>query len=50
MKFNDPNLNNWKDIDTNIDSLWIIPTRDKSGKHKNIYHGNIPTILVKLSL
>ncbi len=29
----------------NVDSLWLIPERDKSGRHKNIYHGNfIPQI------
>jgi hypothetical protein len=29
----------------NVDSLWIIKERDKSGKHKNVYHGNfIPQI------
>lgn len=35
----------WKKSDINVDSLWLIPERDKSGKHKNIYHGNfIPQI------
>jgi 16S rRNA G966 N2-methylase RsmD len=29
----------------NVDSLWLIKERGKSGKHKNIYHGNfIPQI------
>jgi DNA modification methylase len=29
----------------NVDSLWLINERDKSGKHSNIYHGNfIPQI------
>jgi len=29
----------------NVDSLWLINERDKSGKHENIYHGNfIPQI------
>jgi len=29
----------------NVDSLWIINERDKSGKHENIYHGNfIPQV------
>jgi len=29
----------------NVDSLWIINERDKSGKHVNVYHGNfIPQI------
>jgi len=45
MKFNDLNLKNWKELDINTDSLWLINERDKSGKHKNIYHGNfIPQI------
>ena len=44
-KFNDLNLQNWKSCDINTDSLWLISERDKSGKHKNIYHGNfIPQI------
>ena len=42
---NDIDLNDWKNCDINTDSLWIIAERDKSGKHKNIYHGNfIPQI------
>lgn len=33
------------EIDINVDSLWIIPERDKSGKHANVYHGNfVPQI------
>ncbi|WP_148801812.1 DNA methyltransferase [Campylobacter concisus] len=48
---NDINLNDWKNCDINTDSLWIIAERDKSGKHKNIYHGNfipqIPNQLVR---
>lgn len=45
MKFNDLDLSEWKEIDINTDSLWLISERDKSGKHKNIYHGNfIPQI------
>ncbi len=45
MKFNDLDLNKWKELDINVDSLWIIPERDKTGKHTNIYHGNfIPQI------
>jgi 16S rRNA G966 N2-methylase RsmD len=29
----------------NVDSLWLIDERDKSGKHANVYHGNfIPQI------
>ncbi|MDR1725296.1 MAG: site-specific DNA-methyltransferase [Bacteroidales bacterium] len=38
-------MDNWKEIDINTDSLWIIGERDKSGKHSNVYHGNfIPQI------
>lgn len=45
MKFNDLDLSDWKNCDINTDSLWLISSRDKSGKHKNIYHGNfIPQI------
>ncbi len=43
--FNDINLKNWKDLKIWTDSLWIIPARDKSGKHSGFYHGNfIPQI------
>lgn len=45
MKFNDLNLSEWKKCDINTDSLWLFDARDRSGKHKNIYHGNfIPQI------
>lgn len=45
MSFNDLNLKNWKELDIDVNSLWIINERDKSGKHRNIYHGNfIPQI------
>lgn len=45
MTFNDLNIENWKQLDIDVNSLWIINERDKSGKHKNIYHGNfIPQI------
>jgi DNA modification methylase len=51
MKFNDLDLKNWKELDINTDSLWLISERDKSGKHKNVYHGNfipqIPNQLLK---
>ena len=46
-KFNDFDLSgeNWKNIDLNMDSLWVIPERKKWGKHDNFYHGNfIPQI------
>lgn len=39
------NKENWKEIDINVDSLWLFSERDKTSKHKNIYHGNfIPQI------
>lgn len=41
----------WKTTDINVESLWLIGSRDKSGKHENIYHGNfvpqIPYQLIK---
>lgn len=38
-------MNTINDNEINVDSLWIIKERDKSGKHKNVYHGNfIPQI------
>lgn len=44
-KFNDIDLENWRECDVNTDSLWMIQERTKTGKHKNIYHGNfIPQI------
>ena len=36
------NKDNWKQIDLNVDSLWLIPERERQGKHKNIYHGKFP--------
>ena len=33
---NEINIENWKQTDINVDSLWIIPERAKGGKHKNI--------------
>lgn len=51
MKYNDLDIKKWKESDINTDSLWIINERDKSGKHKNVYHGNfipqIPNQLIK---
>lgn len=45
MKYNDIDIKNWKESDLNVDSLWLIDQRDKSGKHSNVYHGNfIPQI------
>ncbi|MBW1616064.1 MAG: DNA adenine methylase [Deltaproteobacteria bacterium] len=45
MKYNELDLKNWKELDINVNSLWLIDKRDKTGKHSNIYHGNfIPQI------
>lgn len=45
MRYNEIDLKDWKNANINVDSLWIIPQRDKSGKYKNVYHGNfIPQI------
>lgn len=36
---------NWRNVDLDVDSLWLIKERAKNGKHSNIYHGNfIPQI------
>lgn len=44
-KFNDLDLENWKNIDLDMNSLWVIPERKKWWKHDNFYHGNfIPQI------
>lgn len=44
-EFNDLDLNNWKEIPLNTDSLRIIPERKKWGKHSNFYHWNfVPQI------
>ena len=44
-------MENWKQSDLNVDSLWFIPERAKGGKHKNVYHGNfvpqIPNQLIR---
>lgn len=49
--FNDLNIDNWKDSEIWTDSLWIIPERDKTGKHNGFYHGNfIPQIPHQLIL
>ncbi|OOF49496.1 DNA adenine methylase [Rodentibacter trehalosifermentans] len=51
VKINDLDLNNWRELDINTNSLWLINERNKTGKHKNIYHGNfipqIPNQLIK---
>lgn len=50
-RFNDIDLENWRETDVNTDSLWLIGERTKTGKHKNVYHGNfipqIPNQLIK---
>jgi tRNA G10 N-methylase Trm11 len=49
--FNDLNLDKWKESEIWTDSLWIIPERDKTGKHNGFYHGNfIPQIPHQLIL
>jgi len=30
----------WKELDINVDSLWLIGSRAKGGKRSNAYHGN----------
>lgn len=44
-------MENWRDSDVNVDSLWIIDKRSSEGKHSNVYHGNfipqIPNQLIK---
>ena len=48
-KFNDRDLEDWRESDINTDSLSLIGERAKTGKHKNVYHGNfIPQIPYQL--
>ncbi len=50
-RFNDLSLSDWKNTEVWTDSLWIIPERDKSGKHNGFYHGNfVPQIPRQLIL
>ena len=45
MKINDLDLTDWKNLDINVDSLWMIDKRDNSGVHSASYHGNfVPQI------
>lgn len=45
MKINDLDLKEWKNIELNTNSLWIIDKRDNSGVHNANYHGNfVPQI------
>ncbi|ABS51899.1 Uncharacterised protein [Campylobacter hominis] len=39
MKFNDLDMNNWKNLGINVDSLQVYESRGRGEKHKNIYHG-----------
>lgn len=49
--FNDLDLKKWKESEIWTDSLWIIPERDKTGKHSGFYHGNfVPQIPRQLIL
>ena len=49
--FNDLNLEEWKESEIWTDSLWIIPERDKTGKHNGFYHGNfVPQIPHQITL
>jgi len=42
MKFD---KEHWKELDINVESLWLIGPRAKGGKRENIYHGNfVPQI------
>lgn len=51
MEMDQAEKDNWKETDLNVDSLWLIDERDKSGKHANVYHGNfvpqIPNQLIR---
>jgi DNA modification methylase len=50
-KFNDINMDNWKESEVWTDSLWLIDSRDNSGKHCGFYHGNfVPQIPRQLML
>lgn len=50
-KFNDIDMKFWKESEVWTDSLWIIPERDKTGKHSGFYHGNfVPQIPHQLIL
>ena len=49
--FNDLDLDKWKESEVWTDSLWLIPERDKTGKHDGFYHGNfVPQIPRQLIL
>lgn len=48
--YNDIDLSNWKAYDEILtDSLWVIPSRERSAGHKLDYHGNcVPQILTQM--
>lgn len=48
--YNDLNLENWKDYDDILtDSLWMIPSRERSAGHQYDYHGNcVPQIITQM--
>ena len=50
-EYNDIDMSQWRESGINVESLWIINERDKTGKHANVYHGNfvpqIPRQLLK---
>jgi DNA modification methylase len=48
--YNDIDLTNWKAYDEILtDSLWMIPSRERSSGHKLDYHGNcVPQILTQM--
>jgi len=49
--FNDLELDKWKETEIWTDSLWVVPEREKTGKHNGFYHGNfIPQIPHQLIL
>lgn len=42
-------MEDWRESDIDVDSLWIIPERAKGGKRTNTYHGNfVPQIPYQL--
>ncbi len=50
-KYNDFDPKTWKTSEIITDSLWLIPERDKSGKHDGSFHGNfVPQIAHQLIL
>jgi DNA modification methylase len=50
-RFNDLSIEKWRESEVWTDSLWIIPERDKTGKHNGFYHGNfVPQIPRQLIL